>query len=79
MARTAACVNAMSSRRLGRLEVLQLGDVPVGQHHEVAGVVRVQVEHRVHGVAAGHDEPVLVGHARDAAERAARRAPASLM
>ena len=34
--------------RLGRRQVLQLGDVPVGQHHQVAGVVRVQVQHRVH-------------------------------
>src|SRR5690606_7649554 len=48
-------------------------DVPVRQHHQVPRVVRVQVEHRVHRRAAGHDEPFLVGQLRDAAERAALR------
>ena len=58
-------------RRLGLVEVLQPRHVPVGHDHEVPRVVRVQVEHRVHGRAAGDDQPVVVGQRRDPAERAA--------
>ncbi|MCO5556197.1 hypothetical protein L7F22_009742 [Adiantum nelumboides] len=64
---------------LGVGEVLQLRDVPVGQHHQVPRVVRVQVQQREHLVAAGDDEVVRVRVRRvaqgvppgDPAERAA--------
>jgi hypothetical protein len=46
----------------------------VGAHHEVSGVVRIQVEHGVGHRAASRDEPVLVVHLRDLAERAFVRA-----
>ena len=46
---------------LGVRQVRVVGDVPVRHHHQVAAVVRVQVEDRVDLLAARHDQPVLVG------------------
>ena len=46
-ARTACWVTATSSAVSSSVELVESGDVPVRHDHEVAGVVRVQVEHRV--------------------------------
>ena len=57
--------------QLGGLRPVQVrvvGDMPVGDDHQVAAVVRVQVEHRVDVLAARDDQPVLVGLGRDRAE-----------
>ena len=67
----ACLVSSASSAVSGSVEVGVVGDVPVGHDHQVAAVVRVQVEHRVHVLAAADDQPVLVGLGRDRAERAA--------
>jgi hypothetical protein len=57
--------------RLGVVEVGVVGHVTVRDDHEVTRVVRVEVEHREHGRAAGDDQPVLIGELRDLAEGAA--------
>ena len=51
-------------------EVGVVGHVPVRDQHEVAGVVRVQVEHCVGDLPALYDQAFVVVHLRDAAERA---------
>src|SRR5918998_3324731 len=55
---------------LGGREVGVVGPVPVGHQHQVPGVVRVQVEDGEDGLAARDDQPLLVLHLRDQAERA---------
>jgi hypothetical protein len=60
-------------RDVGRLvdgQVLVLGHVTVRQHHQVAGVVRVQVEYRVADRATRHHQVLGVVALRDPAERA---------
>ena len=60
--------------QLGHLvggEVLELGDVPVRQHHQVAGVVGVQVEDREAGLTPVHHQALLERDVRHRAERAA--------
>src|SRR5262249_28684054 len=46
------------------------GHVPVRAHHDVAGVVRVQVHHRVHEFPPRDDQALGVVELRDPAERA---------
>src|SRR5882757_2904466 len=53
-------------------EVLELGHPAVGHHHQVPGVVRVEVQHRVDELAAGDHQPVLVRHVGDVGERFGR-------
>src|SRR5690606_20719303 len=50
---------------LGRGQLVVAGDVPVGHDHQVAGVVGVEVQHRVDDLAPGDDQAVLVAHAGD--------------
>jgi len=57
----------------GQLGVV--GYVPVRDHHQVAGIVRVQVEHRVDQRAPGDDQAFLVAELRRAVERAVLRLP----
>src|SRR5215468_3893932 len=45
---------------LVRAQVRVVGDVPVRHGHQVPGVVRIQVQHRVDELAAGDDQPVVV-------------------
>ena len=69
--RSAVIACLVSVGQLGGLrpvEVRVVGDVPVGHDHEVAAVVRVEVEHRVDVLAARDDQAVLVGLRRDRAE-----------
>ena len=52
-------------------EVRVVGDMTVGHDHQMAAVVRVQVEHRVDLLAAPDHQAVLVGFGRNRAEGAA--------
>jgi hypothetical protein len=61
-------VGELRGLRGGQVRVV--GYVPVRDHQQVAGVVRVQVEHRVHHRAAGDDQAVLVAQLGRAVERA---------
>src|SRR5271166_5349154 len=54
-------------------EIFQLGYPPIRHHHQMSGVVRVQVEHGVDEFTAGDHETVLVGQLRDLAERLVSR------
>ena len=56
-------------RALGIGQVLELGHPPVGHHHQMPGVVRVEVEHGVDEFAAGDHQAFLVGQLRDVGER----------
>ena len=59
--------------QLGGLRLVQLGvvrDVPVRAHHEVTGVVRVEVQDGEDALPAPDDQAVLVAHLRNLAERA---------
>src|SRR5271165_5775119 len=69
-ARTARLVNSENSG-FGTGQLGVVGHVPVGADQDVAGVVRIQVEHRVHQRAAGDDQAVLVAQLRRLVERAA--------
>src|SRR4029453_16629837 len=57
-------------RRLSCGEVGGVGAVAVWAHHEVAGVVRVQIQHGIDLRATRHDEAILVREPDDPAERA---------
>ena len=57
----------LAALRLG--QILEFGDPAVRHHHQVARVVRVEVEHGVDQLAAGHHQTVLVGQLRDVGER----------
>src|SRR5574337_201990 len=59
-------------RTLGFGELLQFREAPVRHHHQMPGVVRVQVEHRVDVLAAGHHQAFLVGQRGDVGERLRR-------
>ena len=71
MTRIAFWVNAISSALSASVRSSSSDTRRYGHHHQVAGVVRVQVQHRVHQLAARHHQAVLVGHRGDVGERLA--------
>ena len=77
MATTACRVSSASAERLRVGEVLELGDVPVGHHHQVTGVVGVLVQDGVDLVAARDDEPVAGRRDSGSGRTGSRRARVS--
>ena len=71
MTRIAFCVNAISSALSASVRSSSSDTRRYGHHHQVARVVRVQVEHRVDQFPARHHQAVLVGHRGDVGERSA--------